>query len=84
MPIVLQSSSHYPATGGWEGYSTPWVSRHEGKFEVFCGVFSAKSATTLSEPRSSNLRSDDGIRFVEVARGRDGSGSGGMGSRIGA
>jgi Protein kinase domain len=82
MPIVLQSS-HYPATGGWEGYSTPGVFRHEGKFEMFCDVFCQVGNHSV-QAAIVHLRSDDGIRFVEVAGGRDGGGSGGMGGRIGA
>ncbi len=63
-PILLQTSS-FPATDGWEGYSTPWVFVHDGKFELFADLFRSVGKQSI-QTVITHLRSDDGVRFTEV------------------
>lgn len=64
-PVLLQSGS-YPASEGWEGYSTPWVV-HDGKrFHLFVDVFRADGDGKRYQTRIAHYASEDGVRFQEV------------------
>jgi hypothetical protein len=63
-PILLQTAS-FPASDGWEGYSTPWVLVHDGKFELFADLFRHNRKDSI-QTAITHLRSVDGVRFEEV------------------
>ena len=64
-PILLPTAS-YPASQGWEGYSTPWVVLNDGKFELFCDVFRSIGKQSI-QTSITHLTSNDGVKFNEVA-----------------
>jgi len=65
-PILLQTTS-YPASQGWEGYSTPWVLVNDGRFELFADLFRTFGKESI-QTAITHLRSTDGVRFEEVER----------------
>ena len=64
-PIILQTAS-YPASEGWEGYSTPWVMIVNGRFELFADVFRSVGKQSI-QTSITRLSSADGVTFTESA-----------------
>jgi hypothetical protein len=64
VPVLLQTRS-YPASEGWEGYSTPWV-YHDGTFfQLYVDLFRHTDGGHF-QTRISHYRSRDGVHFEEV------------------
>jgi hypothetical protein len=63
-PVLLQSAS-FPASEGWEGYSTPWVLHDGTTFHLFADLF-RQVGDKHYQTRIAHYTSEDGVHFREV------------------
>lgn len=65
-PILLPDEKDYPASHGWEGFTTPWVVPVDGKLELYVANFRTIDARSVHRGIS-RFVSSDGIRFDSVS-----------------